>query len=266
MIRFTKLCTTVLIVLLPTIATAGSSTPSQSILPQAEVATFANRVQQHLASRGASVAIVARMGRNPTQMPNRILYTHLGLWLYSKITLPDGSKGQGYRVYNLYQRSNERTRSDLIQDSPAEFFAGAQRLDAGIIIPDPKLQRKLLTVIASPTYAALHNPRYSVLANPRTSQYQNCTEHTLDVLIASIYDTSDIRQIKSNIAAYFVPQVVQVGRVKRAFAAIASPALNTDDHGQIVETATFGSVSRFLQSYGMAEDVYRITPSNVSRS
>lgn len=266
MILFIKFCATMLIVLLPTVTTAGSSTPGQSILPQAEVATFANRVQQDLASRGASVAIVARMGRHPAQMPNGILYTHLGLWVYSQITLPDGSKGQGCRVYNLYQRSNDRTRSDLIQDSPAEFFAGAQHLDAGVIIPDPKLQRKLLTVIVSPTYAALHNPRYSVLANPRTTQYQNCTEHTLDVLVASIYGTSDIGQIKANIDAYFVPQVVQVSGVKRAFAAIASPALNTDDHGQIVETATFGSVSRFLQSYGIAKDVYRITPSNVSRS
>ena len=265
MIRFTKLCTAMLIALVPTVTTAGSSAPGQSILPQAEVATFANRVQQDLASRGASVAIVARMGRDPAQMSNGIRYTHLGLWVYSQITLPDGSKGQGYRVYNLYQRSNDRTRSDLIQDSPAEFFAGAQRLNAGIIIPDPKLQQNLLAVIASPTYVALHNPRYSVLANPRTSQYQNCTEHTLDVLIASIYGTSDIGQIKANIPAYFVPQVVQVGGVKRAFAAIASPALNTDDHGQIVETATFGSVSRFLQSYGMAKDIYRITPTNVSR-
>ena len=265
MIHFIKLCATMLIVLLPTVTTAGSSTPGQSILPQAAVATFANRVQQDFASRGASVAIIARMGRDPAQMPNGILYTHLGLWVYPQITLPDGSKGQGYRVYNLYQRSNDRTRRDLIQDSPAELFAGAQRLDAGVIIPDQKLQRKLLTVIASPTYAALHNPRYSVLANPRTSQYQNCTEHTLDVLVASIYGTNDIGQIKANIDAYFVPQVAQVGGAKRAFAAITPPALNTDDHGQIVETATFGSISRFLQSYGMAKDVYRITPSNVSR-
>lgn len=265
MIRFTKLCAAVLIALLPSVTTAGSSAPGKSVLPQAEVATFANRVQNDLASRGASVTIVARMGRDQAQMPNEILYAHLGLWVYSQITLADGSKGQGYRVYNLYQRNGDQTRSDLVQDSPAEFFAVAQRLDAGIIIPKPKLQRKLLAIITSPTYSALHNPRYSVLANPRTSQYQNCTEHTLDVLIASIYGTNEIGQIKANIAAYFDPQVVEVGGVKRAFAAIASPALNTDDHGQIEGTATFGSVSRFLNAYGLAKDIYRITPNNVSR-
>jgi hypothetical protein len=135
MIRFIKLCATMLIVLLPTVTTAGSSTPGQSILPQAEVATFANRVQQDLASRGASVAIVARMGRHPAQMPNGILYTHLGLWVYSQITSPDGSKGQGCRVYNLYQRSNDRTRSDLIQDSPAEFLWVPSALTRGSLFP-----------------------------------------------------------------------------------------------------------------------------------
>lgn len=255
---------TLLLALAPTLATAGSSANGTSILPQTEVTSFANRVQSDLAARGANVAIVARMGRDPAQMPDGILYTHLGLWVYSAITNTDGSTGKGYRVYNLYQRTNDRTRSDLIQDSPAEFFAGAQRLDAGIIIPKPALQRKLLTTINSPTYTALHNPRYSVLANPNTRQYQNCTEHTLDVLIASIYDTSDIAQIKANITAYFTPQTVNVGGLKRALAAMASPALNTDDHANTVSTATFGSVARFLKTYDMAQHIYRITPTQIT--
>ncbi len=263
--RLFTLIAVALIAALPTLTLAGSSAAGKSVLPQAEVATFANRVQTDLAARGANVAIVSRMGRDPAQMPDGILYTHLGIWVYSQITDADGNRGQGYRVYNLYQRDGDRTRSDLVQDSPAEFFAGAQRLDAGVIIPTPQLQRKILSVINSPTYAALHNPRYSVLANPRTSQYQNCTEHTLDVLIASIYGTSDIPQIKANITAYFEPQVVNVGGVKRALAAMASAAMNTDDHAATVGTATFGSVSRFLQHYNLAKDIYRITPANVSR-
>lgn len=254
-----------LLATLPTLTRAGSSAAGKSILPQAEVATFANRVQTDLAARGANVAIVARMGRDPAQMPDGILYTHLGLWVYSSITDADGNRGQGYRVYNLYQRNGDRTRSDLVQDRPADFFAGAQRLDAGVIIPTPQLQRKLLAVINSPTYAALHNPRYSVLANPRTSEYQNCTEHTLDVLMAAIYDTSDIPRIKANITAYFAPQVIDVGGVKRALAAMASPAMNTDDHAATVGTATFGSVSRFLQNYNLTSEIYRITPAHVSR-
>lgn len=265
MTRFMMLCAAFFFSIMPAITTAGSSAAGDPVLPAAEVATFADRVQQDLASRGVSVAIVARMGRDPEQLPDGILYTHLGFWVYSTITLTDGSTGQGYRVYNLYQRGNDRTVSDLVQDSPADFFAGAKRLDAGIIIPEPKLQRKLRAVINSPAYVALHNPRYSVLANPRTSQFQNCTEHTLDVLMAAIYGTSDVAQIKANVAAYFQPQIVEVGGLKRALATVASAALTTEDHGTVIGTATFGSVSRFMRQYDLASEVYRITPTSLTR-
>lgn len=265
MTRFMKLCAAVAVALLPTTSLAGSSGAGKSILPAAEVAAFANRVQQDLASRGASVAIVARMGRDPAQMPDGILYTHLGFFVYSQITLADGSRGQGYRVYNLYQREGDGTVSDLVQDNPAEFFAGVQRLDAGIIIPDPKLQRKLGAVINSPTYAALHNPRYAVLANPRTDQFQNSNEHVLNVLFAAIYDTRSLAQIKANITAYFEPQVVAISELKRAFAPVASAALTTQDHGPVIATTTFGSVSRFMGNNRLAQEVYRITPTHISR-
>jgi hypothetical protein len=79
------------------------------------------------------------------------------------------------------------------------------------VIPDSRLQRKLLEVIGGPAYAQLHNPVYSVLANPTSGQFQNCTEHTLNVLFAAIYDTSDQQQIRANITAYFEPQHAQIG-------------------------------------------------------
>ena len=94
MIHFIKLCATMLIVLLPTVTTAGSSTPGQSILPQAAVATFANRVQQDFASRGASVAIIARMGHDPAQMPNGILYTSLAFGFTHRLLCPTAAKAK----------------------------------------------------------------------------------------------------------------------------------------------------------------------------
>ncbi len=265
MTHFIKLCAAIAILISPVVATAGSSAAGKPILPAAEVAIFADRVQQDLAARGASIAIVSCMGRDPAQMPNGILYTHVAFWVYAQITLADGSRGQGYRVYNLYQRTDDRTVSDLVQGSPAAFFAGAQRLDTGIIIPKPALQRKLLAVLNSSTYAALHNPRYSVLSNPRNGMFQNCTEHTLDVLMAAVYGTSDPNQIQANIIAYFDPQVISIGGLKRTFATLASEALTTQDHGSVVATTTFGSLARFMQKYGLAAEVYRRTPSTISR-
>jgi len=246
-------------------ANAGSSEAGNPQLPPAEIAAFSNRVQQDLAARGANVAIVARMGRDPRSLPKGVTYTHVSYWVLSQIKTADGRTGTGYRVYNLYQDGKNGTRSRLVQDSPEDFFAGAYKLDAGIIIPDARLQKKLLKVIASPTYAALHNPRYSVLANPFTSQFQNCTEHTLDVLMAALYGTRDIAQIKADEAAHFKPQMIAIGGLKRALAPAASQALTTADHGQTVATATFGSIARFMQGNKLAAKVYRLTPDGAYR-
>lgn len=244
----------------PSFATAGSSEAGHPTLPAADVAAFANAVQRDLAARGAHVAIVSRVGRDPRHLPAGIRYTHVSYWVYSQIKLADGRSGRGYHVYNLYQLNDDATRSHLVQDRPADFFAGAHSLDAGIIIPDVRLQKKLLKVISSPTYAALHNARYSVLANPTTGQFQNCTEHTLDVLFASLYGTDNAPQIKANIAAHFVPQKIQIGGFKRLLAPAASKALTTEDHGDTIATATFSAIARFMEANELAQGIYKITP------
>jgi hypothetical protein len=41
------------------------------------------------------------------------------------------------------------------------------------------------------------------LANPFNIQFQNCTEFTLDLINAAIYQTKDIAQLKANAKAYF---------------------------------------------------------------
>jgi hypothetical protein len=229
------------------------------VLPYKEVTAFAESVEQNLAARGAHVAIVARAGRDPEDLPDGLRYTHVAYWVYSQITHADGRITNGYRVYNLYQLADDPTRSELIQDSPTDFFASARVLDAGIIIPKPALQKKLLRVIDSPTYATLHNARYTLLANPVSQTSQNCTEHTLDVLMASLYDTGDRRQLKANIAAYSKPQRIDVSGVKRLVAPAISGALSTSDHGAQVKTATFGSIGRFMERYDLAEDIYSLS-------
>lgn len=245
---------------LQSMALAGSSQAGGPVLPAAEVEAFADRVSQDLAARGVHVAIVARTGRDPADLPDGIVYTHVGFWVYAQITQADGTVARGYRAYNLYQDADDDTRSSLIQDSPAEFFAGVHHLDAGIIIPDARLQEKLLKVIVSPVYAKVHNASYSVLANPNTSQFQNCTEHTLSILMAGLYDTGDIPQIKADIKAHFHAQTIEVSGMKRLLAPLASKALTTADHGDAIETATFGSIARFMRDYGLASEIYRITP------
>ncbi|MFK7746551.1 MAG: DUF2145 domain-containing protein [Roseobacter sp.] len=258
--RIIKFIALAITLALPSLGTAGSQEDTPPKLPRAEVNSYSKQLEQDLAARGANVAIVARVGRDRSTLPTGIEYTHVAYWVYSQITRADGTTRKGYRVYNLYQTAADGTVSRLVQDSPADFFAGAYALDAGVIIPDPRLQRKLLATITSPTYAKLHNASYSVLANPHSAQFQNCTEHTLDVLMASIYGTSDKAQIKANIAAHFDPQPVKIGGLKRLFAPAKSAALTTADHGSLIQTATFSSIGRFMASHDLSDQIYRFTP------
>lgn len=260
MTRFLKLMLLTLSLFLPSLATAGSSESNKPVLPLPEVATFTDGLERDLAARGAQVAIVARVGRDRTDLPAGIDYTHVAYWVYSKIERADGTSYFGYQAYNLYQLADDLTRSRLVQDSPVDFFSGAHALEAGVIIPDRRIQRKLLSVINSSTYAALHNNRYAVLANPRTGQFQNCTEHTLDVLMASLYDTDSPEQIKANISAHFDPQPIRIGGLKRLLAPAASAALTTSDHGSTIKTATFGSIARFMSKHDLSVQIYQYTP------
>lgn len=223
-----------------------------------QIVKFAKKVEKTMAAKGAHVAVLARVGRPRKDLPEGIGYTHTALAVYSLITTTDGRQLPGYAIYNLYQREKEPNVSDLVVDYPVDFFSGVQVLEAGIVIPSPELQRRLLAVIGSETYRKLHNPNYSVIANPYTLEYQNCTEHTLDVLVAAIYRTDDIKQIKANEKAYFVAQAVNVSPIKLALGSIFSAEVATSDQPGPPETATFETISAFLRKFEAGGDIITV--------
>lgn len=240
---------------------AGSSQASGKIhFKPEEIITFAKKVEKTLAQKGARAAIIARVGRPRNKLPEGISFTHTAIAIYSQITTADGRKIPGYAIYNLYQRTDEPDVSDLIQDFPVDFFAGVEVLEAGIIIPSPELQKRVLNVLASPAYKELHNPRYSVIANPFTLKFQNCTEHTLDVITAAIYETSDIKVIKANEKAYFEPQPVNVNPVKLLLGSMFAADVATSDHPGSPVTSTFTAIGKFLTKYNAASEILTITP------
>lgn len=240
---------------------SGSSLAGGKIYFEPEaIINFAKKVEKTLASKGARVAIIARVGRPRDTLPEGISYTHTAIAVYSQITTADSRKIPGYAIYNLYQRGDEPNVSDLLQDYPVDFFSGVEVLEAGLIIPTPDLQQRILEVMASPTYKKLHNPHYSVIANPFTLDFQNCTEHTLDVIFAAIYGTNDIKVIKADEKAYFVPQPVNVNPVKLALGSLFAADVTTSDHPGAPETATFETIGRFLAKYKAASEVVVVTP------
>lgn len=246
----------VLALLLSPAATAGNVPSAVGLYKFEQIAALSKGLERVLADRGARVAIIGRIGLPREVLPPGIEFSHAGLAVYSTIRTADNRRVPGYAVYNLYQGDARTGVSFLVQDYPVDYFAAVHELKAGIVIPSAKLQRALVDTIFSPTYQALHNPHYSVLANPFRNDYQNCTGFVLDVLFAAIYRTGDVRRIKTNIAAYFQPQPIQVSALKLALADAMLADVATDDHSGPVATTTFESIARFMLHNGIATEAF----------
>lgn len=218
------------------------------------IASFAKKVERVAASKGARVFIVARVGSPPSELPPSVRFTHVGLAVYSEITTENRQTVPGYAIYNLYQRADDPDVSELITDYTLDFFAFVHELKAGIAIPNARLQRRLLKMIASGSYRDFHNPNYSILANPFNNLYQNCTEYTLDMINAAIYETDNREQIKVNALAYFDPQRIGVSPIKLLLGQLLTQDIKTADHEDDIEIATFTTIAKYLEKYGLLEE------------
>lgn len=237
----------------------AGSTPSTTISNPDRVVPFAKKVERELAERGAHVAIVARVGRDPKDLPDGISYTHVAFWVYSEMTAEDGRKFNGYVAHNLYQRPENLDRSDLVTDFPAEFFGDVHELKAGIIIPNREMQARLLKSIDSENYRRLHVPNYSLVANPLSWRYQNCTNFVMAVIMEAIYGSADRKQITANMRAYYQPTPVALSGLETIFGPAFVDGFHTDDHKGPIKTSTFESIGRFLNKYELAETVFEVT-------
>ena len=228
----------------------------------AEVARFSKQIETDLAGRGARVAIVFRAGRARDQLPKGIAYTHGAFWVYRDLKTADGGVEPGYAVYNLYAGDGKawpKTVSRLVQDFPYNFTSGSTVDDVAVIVPSPEVQRRVLAVIDSPTYAALHNPAYSTIANPLSSKYQNCNGFMLDVIASAVWDTADRDQIRADLKAHYTPTTVQTGPVMRLLAPLADARLKTDDHSGPLRTATYESIAAFMRDNGLLDAAYSLS-------
>ncbi len=224
-----------------------------------QAAAFSKQVERDLAAKSARVAIVFRTGRPRSELPDGIAYTHGAFWSFVPITLDDGREINGYAVYNLYHGDGNtlaKDKSYLHQDFPLDFVAPTAVDDLAVIIPSPEMQRRIMEVMASPAYRALHIEPYSLVSNPHDIKYQNCNEFMLDVIAAAAWDTTDMEQIKVNLRKHFKPTEVKTGLIERLLGPIADSRLKTDDQRGAIMTATYESMSAFMRDNGLLQETY----------
>lgn len=233
----------------PVMAGSQSNTPAKYSAIQ--ISNFAKQVEHYAARQGARAFIIGRVGQDPKDLPRGIKYTHTAIAVYSQITLKSGKKAKGYVIHNLYQRDKQPHISDLVTDYPVDFFWGAQQLTAGISIPTPAVQQRLIESIHSGAAQKLHNSNYSVIANPMNSRFQNCTEHTLLMLNSAIYQTTNLKRLYANNNAYFKPQKVHTNPFKLMLGSAFVGGVTTSDHNSTVKTATFMSITNYLDKFDL---------------
>jgi hypothetical protein len=234
-------------------ANALSSGKDTAVLDPERIEKFSKSVEKFAASQGARVFIVGRVGRPPSELPKGIDFTHTAIAVYSAIKLDNGEIVNGYAIHNLYQEEKHPDRSELVIDYPVDYFWGVHALRAGIIIPSTQLQQRILDVIATDKEKILHNPHYSVIANPFNDKYQNCTEFTLDIINAAIYQTTDYAQLKANTKAHFTPQLVSVSKFKLLLGEAFSPDVTTKDQNGKIYTATLTTIGKYLAENSLLE-------------
>ena len=223
-----------------------------------EAADFSKQIERELAARGAYAALIFRSDRPRDDLPEGMRYTHGAFWVYGPIETLDGQITHGYAVYNLYHRPDDPRLSRLAQDWPLDFTRGDAVGQVGIIVPTPDMQVRILDVIASDTYDALHQPAYSLFSNPTDLRYQNATEFVLDVVASAAWLRTDRMQIKANLAAYFAPTLLHIGWWERLTAPWFDRRIRFDDQPGPVAVAGWSSISDFMLAFGLAEDAFEL--------
>ena len=222
-------------------------------------AAFSKKLERAIAARAAEVALVARVGRPRSKLPPPIQFTHVGIAIYSNVRTASGENLPGYIFYNLYQSKNHQDKSYLVADSALNYFAGAEEIQAGVIIPIKPLQQRIKALVTSTVYNELHRPTYSLLANPDDTRYQNCTEFVLDILTASIYQTTELAQIKANHRAHFRPTELAVSGGFVRLAGIFNPAIHAKDHTGPIRIATFYSIGEYLRKHNAVSEIFTLS-------
>ena len=243
----------------PAQAQFSEAAPAAPHFTAPQAAAFGKTVERDLAARGVRIALVFRTGRPRKDLPPGIRYTHGALWVYRDIQTSDGRALHGYAVYSLFQGDGvrePRNRSHLSQDWPTDFVLGSVVDDVAVIVPTPEMQRRLLALVDSPAYEALHNPSYTLVANPLTPRHQNCDTFMLDLVAAAAWETRNPRQIRADLVAHFRPSVVRVDPFTRLFAPMFDARVALDDqHGPIL-TATYESIAAFMRQNHLLSAAY----------
>ena len=213
---------------------------------------LAERTVKRLDDTGAKVVALARAGQDLSQYG--LIYSHFG-WAYKE--------GDTWRVlHKLNQCGTDQ--SGVFRQGIGDFFMESpHRYIAGVVVPRPDVQARLLPLLATAVATApMHTPRYSMLAYPWATQYQQSNQWALEVLAQAMGEGVASRAGAQQWLqqAGYQPTELHLSAMKRLGARITRANISFDDHpnelrfsGRI-RTVTVDSVFAWLQRSGLGQE------------
>lgn len=228
-----------------------TSTDTGNSLYSAEtLSNYGQQITDELKSKDVEVAIISRAGQSRKNLPRGVAYTHSAFFVRQS--------GGNYHVFNLYHEDENRLRSYLKTDTPADFLRLLREPDAGITIPDVATQAALKTYIGSSEYAAVHTQDYSLISNPFDLRWQNCNEFMLYALGAFLWNTTDKTEVKDRLIETIEPTPLNVSFVRRFYGPKIDERLILADQGKVVQTTTASDLAELLKKESRLSESYRL--------
>lgn len=211
---------------------------------------LAARTVQQLNASGAQVVVLARVGQNLKSYGLR--YSHLGL-AYKDT--------EGWRVLHKLNACGTDQASVFRQGVGDFFMDGLHEYTAGILMPTPEVQARLLPLLKDGrAQTFVHSSAYSMLAYPWATRYQQSNQWALEFMAATlgtdVRTRSEAQQWLKQ--AGYEPTELKVNMFKRLGARATMANVALDDHpnelrySSRIQTVTVDSVFTWMQRRGLA--------------
>lgn len=215
--------------------------------------TLAQRTAAALDASGAQVVVLARAGQDLSKYG--LSWSHLGL------AYKDGGR---WRVVHKLNACGS-ARADVYRQGLGEFFLDdLHQYQAGIVVPDPALQARLLPVLRDNTQALrLHTSAYSMVAYPWAQRYQQSNQWAIETLAMAQAPEATTRERAQAWLKFsgYEPTTLRLGAFTRLGARATAANIAFDDHpnekrfSDRIETVTVDSVFAWLNRSGLGGPV-----------
>lgn len=215
--------------------------------------TLAQHTAAALDASGAQVVVLARAGQDLSKYG--LVWSHLGLAY---------KEGNRWRVVHKLNGCGS-ARADVYRQGLGEFFLDdLYRYQAGIVVPDPALQARLLPVLRDNTQALrLHTSAYSMVAYSWAQRYQQSNQWAIETLAMAQAPEATTREHAQAWLKFsgYEPTPLRLGAFTRLGARATAANIAFDDHpnekrfSDRIETVTVDSVFAWLNRSGLGGPV-----------